>query len=188
MEMRIVMLQLKQALRQRPIRLIGIAAITGAAVAILVVAFYWLPIARDYERTAAMSAQARRAIVAAVDAQALERAFHAARPEVDRLETKLNAKGGQAALVHDIAQLAARHRLKVVSETYEARKPHDGYLPLTLALNMQGPYVGVRGFLMQLPALSQWVDVQEATLDRADDGSIKVQLRLISYRRMEADA
>ena len=188
MEIRFAVLQMRQALRQRAIRLIGVAAIVATAVAISIVAFYWLPIVRDYERTAAMSAEARRQIAAAVDAQALARAFHAAGPEVDRLEAKLNAKGGQAALVQDIAQLAARHRLKVLSETYDAGKPRDGYVPLTLTLSMHGPYAGVRGFLTQLPALPQWISVQEATLDRADDGGIKVQLRLLSYRRMEAGA
>lgn len=186
MEMRFAVLQMRQALRQRPIRLIGVAAIVATAVAISIVVFYWLPIVRDYERTAAMSAQAQRQVAAAVDANAIERAVRIAGPDVERLEAKLKAKGGQAALVHDIAQLAARHRLKVLSETYDAGKPRDGYAPLTLTLGMRGPYAGVRGFLTQLPTLPQWVSVQEATLDRADDGGIKVQLRLLSYRRMEA--
>lgn len=188
LEPRFFILQLRQVSRQKPLRLVAVAALVASALTLALVVSYWLPAVHEYERTIAASTQARRALTAASQTQALVRALNAAAPEVERLEAKLNAKGGQAALVHNIAQLAARHRLKVLAETYDAGKPRDGFVPLTLSLGMQGPYAGVREFLTQLPTLPQWLSVQEATLDRADDGGVKVQLRLLSYRRADGGA
>lgn len=176
-------LSLRLAARHRAVKMLAIVAIVACLMLSLVWGFYWRPLQRASAALEQRMAQERRQVVDAMQDIEIERAYRAAAEEVARIETKLGTGGGQAALVQQLAQLAVKQQVKVLGEIYEEGKPHDGYVPLSVEINLQGRYSAVRNFLSKLAELPQWVLVQEAALARNDNGEIKAQLRLVTFRK-----
>lgn len=171
------------AARQPAVRILGLVAASAIVVVVALWAIYWRPAYRTTEALRVQVDAARRDTVKALQDIELERVYRAAAKDVPRIEAKLNVGGGQAALVQQIAQLANKHQIKVLGETYDEGKINEGYVPLRLELNLQGHYLGIRNFLANLSELPHWVSVQEAVLTRGDSGDIKAQLRLLTFRR-----
>lgn len=185
MKQHVLTMQLKNVLNRRPIKIAAIAAIVATLVLFAVVLGFWQPAARAHAQSAKALAETRRVVLGAKEAVEIERAYREAEKSVAQFERKLNTQGGQAALVQQLAQLAAQHQVKVISETYDEGKPRDGYTPLTLELHLQGRYEGLRGFLVQLSSLPQWIIVHDSVITRTDTADLKAQLRLQTFRRRE---
>lgn len=146
---------------------------------------YWWPADREYRSLMAQLDTQRRAAVEALQAADMARAYHTARSAADVMEQKLNAPGGQADLVKSIERIAAKRRVRIVSQAYEEAKAKGEYLPLYLDIGMQANYSSLREFLADLHTLPVWVEIQEMNLERSREhyGSIKASVRLLTYRK-----
>jgi len=105
---------------------------------------------------------------------------------VAQIEKKLEASGTQVTLVQNLATLARRHNVKILSEAYEQGKAKDGYMPFVHELTLQGGYAELRRFLIALQELPTFTVVQDAVMSRAGNAAvIKAQLRMHTYRKVE---
>lgn len=146
---------------------------------------YWWPADRERRTLMAQIDMQRRAAVEALQASDMERAYRSARSTVEVLEQKLNASGGQADLVKSIERIAAKRRVRIVSQAYEDAKAKSDFVALYLDIGLQADYPSLREFLADLHTLPVWVEVQEMNLERSREhiGLIKAGLRLLTYRK-----
>lgn len=146
---------------------------------------YWWPADREHRSLMAQTDTQRRAAVETLQAADVARAYRTARSATEVLEQKLNTPGGQADLVKSIERIAAKRRVRIVSQAYEEAKAKGEYLPLYLDIGLQANYSSLREFLMDLHTLPVWVEVQEMNLERSREhaGSIKAGVRLLTYRK-----
>lgn len=100
------------------------------------------------------------------------------------LEKKLQAHAGQADMVQQIAQLANRRGVRVVSQSFDEGKGQQGRGALYLELGLSGKYAALRGMIGDLAALPIWVEVVDAHFERGASGAapVRAQLRLLTYR------
>jgi len=135
-------------------------------------------------------------------------AYVRARTDVEALESKLDYAATQAQQVSDVAQLARKQGITVVSQSYEMRIPkastdhskdgdsksdhskddHSKDAPtLNTELLVQGSYRSLRNFIALVPSLPSLTEVQEVVLERARDANVvKGRIRLVTYRRATA--
>jgi Tfp pilus assembly protein PilO len=146
---------------------------------------YWWPAEREHRSLMAQIDTQRRAAVEALQAAEIARAYRTARSAIEVLEQKLNASGGQADLVKSIERIAAKRRVRIVSQAYEEAKAKGEYSPLYLDIGLQADYSSLREFLADLHTLPVWIEVQEMNLQRSREhaGLIKAGLRLLTYRK-----
>ncbi len=161
------------------------AMLVSLALALLVGASYWWPAQRAQAQAAADVDAKRKTLMLAMHAKEIARAHASAAKQIEALERKLNANNVQASLVEQLARLAGKHGIKIVSEVFEQGREQQGYVPLHLELNVQGSYGGLRGFLVGVQALPTWTYVQEGAISADQDrGVLKARLRLVTYRRV----
>lgn len=164
-----------------------IAVLVSLALTLLIGALFWWPAQREQAQVAAEVDAKRKTLMAAMHAKEIARAHALAAKQIDALERKLNADNVQASLVDQLAGLASKHRIRIVSEVFEQGREQKGYVPLHLELNVQGSYAGLRGFLVGLQTLPTWTYVQEGAITADQNhGGLKARLRLITYRRAAA--
>lgn len=120
-------------------------------------------------------------------------AYTQARTDVQALESKLDYAATQAQQVSDVAQLARKQGITVLSQSYEIRasKEADGHSKDAPALNtelmVQGSYRSLRNFIALVPSLPSLTQVQEVVLERAREANVvKGRIRLVTYRRAAA--
>lgn len=146
---------------------------------------YWWPAEREHRSLMAQIDTQRRAAVETLQAADVARAYRTARSAADVLEQKLNASGGQADLVKSIERIAAKRRVRIVSQAYEEAKAKGDFAALYLDIGLQADYPSLCEFLADLHTMHVWVEVQEMNLERSREhsGLIKAGLRLLTYRR-----
>ena len=130
-------------------------------------------------------------------------AYVKARTDVEALESKLDYAATQAQQVSDVAQLARKQGITVLSQSYEMRVPkgdrpkegdskddhpkddHPKDAPtLNTELLVQGSYRSLRNFIALVPSLPSLTEVQEVVLERAREANVvKGRIRLVTYRR-----
>ena len=120
-------------------------------------------------------------------------AYVRARTDVEALESKLDYAATQAQQVSDVAQLARKQGITVVSQSYEIRAPKGPDDPskdapaLNTELVVQGSYRSLRNFIALVPSLPSLTQVQEVVLERAREANlVKGRIRLVTYRRATA--
>ncbi len=155
-------------------------------VMLLAGAVYWWP---AWNATATLKTQIeqkrRQAAEASYSAQ-LALISRRAAQHVAQIDKKLEASGTQVTLVQNLATLARRHNVKILSEAYEQGKAKDGYMPFVHELTLQGGYAELRRFLIALQELPTFTVVQDAVMSRAGNAAvIKAQLRMHTYRKVE---
>ncbi len=148
---------------------------------------YWWPAERSYSALSRETEIKRRAAIDSLRAADISRAYASSAKQIEVLERKLNIAAAQTDLIKYLSALAARQNIKIVSEVYEEGQAQNGYAPLYLDLNLQGPYSSLRRFLSGLESLPTWTYVHEGTLGGAQEGAgvLKAHLRLVTYRRMK---
>lgn len=158
--------------------LIACALSIGAA-AVAVVA--WWPVRQTSARLEAQIDAKRRDLVRMHQAQEVLHAYTRARKSVGLLEKKLRQAATQAQLVENLARLARKHGVHVVSETYEEGRGSPATLNADLAV--QGSYRALRDFMRDLPALPTWSEAQEVWLEKMRGSRlIKGRFRIVTYR------
>ncbi len=164
--------------------------IDGVLIIALLAVFlaYWWPSARTQQALEQQIDAARRAVSVAMQANDLIKAYAGAARATEVVERKLNAPIKQAQLVQGLAGVAARHGVRIISESYEEGKPQGDYVPLFMQVALQGGYYGMRGFLGDISTLPLWVEVEDARLERLREptGQLKAQIRLRAVRRAAA--
>jgi Tfp pilus assembly protein PilO len=126
-------------------------------------------------------------------------AYVRARTDVGALEGKLDYAATQAQQVSDVAQLARKQGVTVLSQSYEMRTPKESNDPskdaakdapaLNTELAVQGSYRSLRNFIALVPSLPSLTQVQEVVLERAREPNlVKGRIRLVTYRRDTAKA
>jgi Tfp pilus assembly protein PilO len=153
---------------------------------ISVVVFYWWPAKDSLESTNASIELKNQEILKAALNEDIAKTSNQAAKQIALIESKLDASSTQASLVKDLADLARKNNVKIISESYEEAKSVDGYTPLTHALTVQAEYSQLRRFISDLQDLSSFTIVREANIARSkDDSALKAQLHLITYQRSE---
>lgn len=166
------------------------AGIAGFAVSVILLVFvgtfYWLPAKGAEESLRIRVDDKRREIFNADFSARLAQVSGHAALQVEQIERKLNASATQATLVQNLAALARQHNVRVVSEAYEEGKTGDGYSTFVHGLTLQAPYPAIRSFIAGLQGLPTFTVVQRAVLGGTSSSSdVKVQLDMITYRKME---
>lgn len=157
-----------------------ISALMGLTIALV----YWWPMARTASYLKAEIDDRSREISSVESSIRLAQASSYAIQQMALIEKKLDSSFTQAALVQNIAALAHRHNVLIVSEAYEEGKTKDGYSPLVHEIAVQAGYSELRGFIAGMQQLPTFTIVQEAVLSRSSNSSaIKAQLKIITYRR-----
>jgi len=163
----------------------GLASAAAAlAILLLVVFAYWRP---AYDRYAALAGRVeslRKDLVGAMRDEALARTYDKTRKDIVRLEKKLDAESGQAALVDNVTNLARKSHVSVISESYEEGHEDSGYVPLFQVIALEGGYDDIRQFLSGVQRLPTWTVVRETRLERMHHSrAIKAILTLVTYRK-----
>ena len=155
---------------------------------------WWPNNARRAQLDEAISAQ-RLKIVRQHGDLGLLAAYVRARSDVEALESKLDYAATQAQQVSDVAQLARKQGITIVSQSYEIRAPKGSDDPskdapaLNTELVVQGSYRSLRNFIALVPSLPSLTQVQEVVLERAREANlVKGRIRLVTYRRATAQA
>lgn len=160
------------------------SAIVVAVLLLAVVLFYWRPAHSEHEQLFDRVVSLRRELVKSMQDQTLAKTYADTRKTIARLEKKLNAESGQAALVNNVTQLAQNSGVQVISESYQEGKEDSGYVPLFQIIVLKGAYKDMRQFLMGVQQLPTWTVVQETRLERPHDGKgLKATLTLVTYRK-----
>jgi len=152
----------------------------AAALALVALAVWW-PAQRDRSALEDKISSARRALVQAQQADELLSAYARASKDAALLEKKLEHAATQAQLVESFAQLARRHGVRILTETYEEGRGPQPALGSELAV--QAAYPALRDFLRDLSALPTWSEVQEVRLESVQGSAPqKGRIRIITYR------
>jgi Tfp pilus assembly protein PilO len=167
------------------------AGMLVSAVAVLVMLMvgiaYWWPAWNAAVTLKTQIEQKRRQAVEASYSTQLAQISRRAAQHVAQIEKKLDASGTQVTLVQNLATLARRHNVKILSEAYEEGKAKDGYVPFVHELTLQGGYAELRQFLVALQELPTFTIVQDAVMSRAGNAAvIKAQLHMHTYRKVES--
>lgn len=174
---------LRYAFRHPAIRLGVLAGALSLAVAAGVGTAYWWP---EFKSRAALEESLnseRKRIVESMHVRRLEAAYRTARRDLKKLDAKLRTEIKQAELVENLGRLAARNRIKILSETYEEQSAKGGFRALNQELNLLGGYGALRSFMAGIRRLPTWTIVRSARLERSqkDRNMVKAKLRIATF-------
>jgi Tfp pilus assembly protein PilO len=162
----------------------GLILAAAVGVLVLIALAFWWPAKSSRVELEEQIASKRRMLVNLQQADELLRMYTRAQKDVPVLEKKLANAATQAQLVEQLGRLARRHKVTVLSETYEEGRGTSSYGILNTELTVQGSYPALRDFLRSLPELPVWAEVQELRLEAARDaGAVKGRIRIATYRR-----
>lgn len=146
--------------------------------------FYWWPARSSAEHVRTQIENKRQEIFRLELSARLAQVSGRAAQQVAQIENKLDASITQASLVKNLAALARKHNVKIISEAYEEGKSEDGYTPLVHTLTLQAGYPQIRGLFSGLQSLPSFTILREATLAQSTGvNAVRAQLSLITYRR-----
>lgn len=176
---------LRYSLRHPLVRLGIIAGIIAIGLVLVVGAALWWPARSEVHTLRDEIDVTRRQAVERLYGAQLAQEYERTEQQIVALETKLNTQTVQVSLLNHLSQLAKKHRVRILSESYEEGKIQSGYAPLYHEITLQGTYPRVRRFLLDIRSLPTLSLVQEAALNRGDGRgrSIKAQLRIVTYRK-----
>lgn len=176
---------LRYALRHRAVRYAALASLVSAFLSAAALAAYWWPAWRTHSALEQAISAKRHAVVAAMSAQEVKKAYESAAKALPVIEHKLSMSRGQSDVVDQLNRLARKRGIRIISESYEEGKAKSAFVPLYLDIALQGSYAEMRGFLADVATLSAWGEVQEVRMEgvRGTPGSVKAHLRLVMYRK-----
>ena len=176
----------RYSLRHPRVRAGMLVSVVAVLVMLMLGVAYWWPAWNAAATLKAQIEQKRRQAVEASYSAQLAQISRRAAQHIAQIEKKLEASGTQVNLVQNLATLARRHNVKILSEAYEQGKAKDGYVPFVHELTLQGGYAELRQFLVALQELPTFTVVQDAVMSRAGNAAvIKAQLRMHTYRKVE---
>lgn len=147
-----------------------------------VAAIWWLPAHHQHAQLAAKIATRRAMIVNAARAASVADAARKAQAGLALFEKKLAAHAGQAELIRDVARLAAKRGMHVVSQSFDEGRSQQGDGSLYLNLGLTGRYPALRHLVADFAGLPLWLEVVEVHIEQTGAGRVRAQLRLLTYR------
>ena len=181
---------LRFSLRHPLVRLGMVAGIIAIGLVLIIGGAMWWPARSEVHALRDEIGATRRQAVERLYGAQLAQVYKRTEQQIVVLEAKLNTQTVQVSLLNHLSQLAKKHRVRILSESYEEGKAKNGYAPLYHEITLQGSYSRVRRFLLDIGSLPTLSLVQEAALNRGDGRgrSIKAQLRIVTYRKTGAVA
>lgn len=174
---------LRYAARHRWARA-GLWACAAMAAAVLAAFALWWPAQREQAALEQEVAAKRRGLAQAQQSEELLRAYRQASGEVALLEAKLQHAATQAQLVQELARLAHKRYVRIVSETYEDSRGAGAQPALSAELSVQGGYPALRDFVNDLSTLRTWSEVQEVRFENVQGAATqKGRIRIVTYRQ-----
>lgn len=178
-----VFANLRYAARQPLVRL----ALIGAALALLLLLVAAVLVGIGNSRLTARQAELTTRAQSLRDlsrAQQLRETITRVSADVTRIEGKLDYAATQGQLVQDFAELAARHQVTILNQSYEEGRRNGSLQALGSELSVRGTYRSIRGFLLEVPRLRAWTEVREVSLERGRDaGQVNGKIQLATFRR-----
>lgn len=178
------------SLRHPVVRLGLGAGGVGVLLALVVAGSQWWPVYHHAENLKIKIDLTRRQAVERSYGAQLSKIYARTAEQITEIEKKLNTPTVQVSLLDHLNQLARKHGVRILSESYEEGKAQSGYAPLFHEITLQGRYPQLRKFLLDTGSLPTLSVVQEAALNRGDGAgrSIKAQLRIVTYRKTSDSA
>lgn len=164
----------------RPHLFVALAATVVFALTVI----YALPTQLRYSEAQDALAAARQRWSAVAYEQELAKAYAVAARTLPAVEVKLQHKAPQLALVKQLPKLAARHRVRILAQSYETAKTKDEYALLRLTLGVEATYPDLRAFLAAFDELETLSVVEEGSFARAEGRRIKATLKIGTYARL----
>ena len=178
-----VLANLRYAARRPWVRIAFIGAALSLALLLAAVVLVWVGQSRLQARQAEMAAQAA-SLRDLGRAQELRDTLTRVSADVSRIEGKLDYAATQGQLVQDFAELAARHRLTILNQSYEEGRRNGSLQALSSELSVRGSYQSIRSFLLEVPQLRAWTEVREVSLERGREaGQVNGKIQLLTFRR-----
>lgn len=168
----------------RPLVKLAFVGLAVALVLLLAMAtLAWMGNSQLAARRGELSAQAL-ALRDVSRAQQLRDTLLRVSADVSRIESKLDYAATQGQLVQDFAELAARHQLTILNQSYEEGRRNGSLQALSSELSVRGSYRSIRSFLLEVPQLRAWTEVREVSLERGRDaGQVNGKVQLVTFRR-----
>lgn len=131
--------------------------------------------------------QKRRQVVDAQYAKQLVAAFSTGKNQIAVLEQKLQVKGVQSTLVHEVGKLCRANAVRVLAQSYQDGKVEGGYAVLQHELVAAGSYYNLRRLIRDMERLPTLSFIEEASFSKSAgrDARLKLSLRLSTYYRVE---
>ena len=178
------------SLRHPVVRLGLGAGLVSVLLALVVGGALWWPVYREAESLRFKIDLTRRQAVERIYSAQLSQVYARTAEQISEIEKKLNTPAVQVSLLNHLNQLARKHGVRILSESYEEGKAQNGYAPLYHEITLEGRYPKLRSFLLDIGSLPTLSVVQEAALNRGGGArrSIKAQLRIVTYRKIDESA
>ena len=175
----------RMSLRHPVVRLGVVASVVGVVLVLGVGGALWWPVYSEVDGLQSKIDGTRRQAVERLYIAQLSEAYAGTARRISEIEQKLNTPTVQISLLNHLNELARKHGVRILSESYEEGKVQSGYAPLYHEITLQGNYPRLRSFLLDIGSLPTLSVVQEAALNRSDEAgrSIKAQLRIVTYRK-----
>ena len=131
--------------------------------------------------------QKRRQVVDAQYAKQLVAAFSTGKNQIAVLEQKLQVKGVQSTLVHEMEKLSRQNAVQLLAQSYQEGKVEGGYAVLQHELVAAGSYYNLRRLIRDMERLPTLSFIEEASFSKSAgrDARLKLSLRLSTYYRVE---
>lgn len=179
-----VLYRLRYTLRHPLLRAGVIATLAVLLAALLLTLAWWGPMKLEQWKNIDTLDAKHLELREAKRALGISQANRNAQTTVALIEKKLHAEMNQAQAVQLLSKLAARQKVRVLSQSFETGKKQEQIEALYIDLTLLGDYRGIRGMLAELPKMNGWIEVLEANFDSAAKGEaqVKCQMTLAVYR------
>ena len=145
------------------------------ALDLLVLVFFWGPLAFEHHRLVKGIGDYREAVLR--DRRAREEGLRYGRlvGRVKVLEAKWSTPVTQAQLIESLTRLSRKNGLKVVSQDFDVDPAKGGGRTFKQNIALVGSYSSLRRFLADLENLATLTTVEKARLERAGDSGAEVR-------------
>lgn len=172
-------------LRQRAVRAAAAACLLSVLLWTLAAAFS-LPKHHRVAEAERSLARLRLTVAAASIPAEVQDAYRKGAERAAAVDRLLAGPVRQAEIVERLSRLASRAAVVLQSQSYKEGSERNGVAALNQELAIQGPYEGVRQFLIgidRLPVLTLVLSI-DAQRVGPDGGAVRAVLQLVTYREV----
>ncbi len=168
-----------------PLTRYGLTALPIAMILLLImVFFFWLPVANRNQELLDSVEHSRRDLVSIIRLNELSAEYKSTLQAVEQIESKLDRVIPLSEFVERLNGLARDNQVQIINESRHVGKQHNGYLPIYQELVLETGYSSIRQFLSGLSTLPTWTVVKEMRLvKQRDSGQLKANLVLVTFQK-----
>lgn len=172
-----------------PLTRYGLTALPIALVLLLImVFFFWLPVANRNQELLDSVEHSRRDLVSIMRLNELSTEYKSTLQAVEQIESKLDRVIPLSEFVERLNGLARDNQVQIINESRHVGKQHNGYLPIYQELVLEAGYSSIRQFLSGLSTLPTWTVVKEMRLAKQrDSGQLKANLVLVTFQKQSGE-